>query len=136
MVFIDKQLLKFLIAGVANTIAGSAVMFLLYNFFGQSYWVSSACNYIVGGMLSFFLNKYFTFQNTQKSFKQVILFISTLFICYLAAYILAKKIIYMVLSPYPLHIKDNAAFICGMCLYTALNYFAQRFIVFKKERIE
>ena len=59
----DRTILKFLIVGVVNTLFGTAVMFSLYNLAGCSYWISSAANYILGSILSFFLNKYFTFQN-------------------------------------------------------------------------
>ena len=61
--FFDRTVPKFLLVGVANTIVGAGTMFLLYNLANCSYWLSSAANYIVGGTLSFFLNKYYTFQN-------------------------------------------------------------------------
>ena len=60
---IDMATIKFLMVGVINTLVGTGVMFLLYNVFSASYWVSSATNYIVGSVVSYFLNKYFTFQN-------------------------------------------------------------------------
>ena len=131
MKIIDAKLLKFLFVGVLNTIFGAGIMFLLYNVFGCSYWVSSVCNYVFGGILSFFLNKFFTFQNKQKSLRQVILFALTILICYLIAYIGAKNLVYQILESQSLKIRDNAAMFIGMCIYTALNYLAQRFIVFK-----
>jgi len=131
MKIIDAKLLKFLFVGVLNTIFGAGIMFLLYNVFGCSYWVSSVCNYVFGGILSFFLNKFFTFQNKQKSLRQVILFALTILICYLIAYIGAKNLVYQILASQSLKIRDNAAMFIGMCIYTALNYLAQRFIVFK-----
>ena len=112
MNLIDQKLLKFLAVGVINTIVGAGVMFLLYNVFEVSYWISSACNYIVGGTVSFFLNKFFTFKNNQKSLKQVVLFILTLAVCYFIAYIAAKKIIYFTFSTSPEKIKGNIANIC------------------------
>lgn len=127
---IDQKLIKFLLVGVLNTLVGSGIMFLLFNVFNVSYWISSACNYIAGGILSFFLNKYFTFQNTRKSFKQVIYFILTLLICYLLAYVIAKKCIYFVFANYSEKLKGNISLVCGMCLYTIFNYLGQRFIVF------
>ena len=133
MNLIDQKLLKFLAVGVINTIVGAGVMFLLYNVFEVSYWISSACNYIVGGIVSFFLNKFFTFKNHQKSFKQVILFILTIAACYFVAYIAAKKIIYLAFSTSPEKIKGNIALVCGMCLYTGLNYIGQRLIVFSEK---
>lgn len=133
MNLIDQKLFKFLAVGIVNTILGAGVMFLLYNVFEVSYWISSACNYIVGGIVSFFLNKFFTFKNHQKSLKQIVLFIITLAVCYFVAYIAAKKIIYFIFSTSPEKIKGNIALICGMCIYTGLNYIGQRLIVFSEE---
>jgi putative flippase GtrA len=57
----DRHFLKFLLVGVVNTIIGSTIMFALYNAAHLSYWLSSACNYVFTSIVSFFLNKYFTF---------------------------------------------------------------------------
>ena len=130
--FFDIKLLKFLIVGVINTLVGAGTMFLLYNLAHCNYWFSSACNYIAGGICSYLLNKFFTFRNHEKSFKQIIEFILTILICYLIAYIGAKYLIYFILSSKDTNIKDNIAMLIGMCIYTALNYFLQRFIVFKE----
>ncbi|MBP5451761.1 MAG: GtrA family protein [Treponema sp.] len=122
--------MKFLLVGVINTAVGAAVMFLLYNVAHIGYWISTACNYIVGGIVSFFLNKYFTFTNHEKSFRQVVLFILNLAICYVIAYLLAKKAVYALLSSQSELIRDNVSMIVGMVLYTILNYFGQRLLVF------
>ena len=84
--FIDKKLVKFLLVGTLNTFIGSLIMFALYNLLGASYWVSSALNYAIGGIVSFFLNKYFTFQNRAKSVKQVLFFVLNLAACYFVSY--------------------------------------------------
>ena len=73
--FMDLTTLKFLAVGVVNTLVGTGLMFVLYNIFSVNYWISSASNYIVGSIVSYFLNKYFTFQNKERSAKQVICFI-------------------------------------------------------------
>ena len=127
---IDKKLLKFLLVGIANTIVGCGIMFLLYNVAGFSYWISSACNYVAGGILSYFLNKYFTFQNKQKSFKQIVLFILNLAVCYFIAYFCAKKAVYFLFSNTSEKLRGNIALLSGMCLYTGLNYIGQRLLVF------
>lgn len=134
---IDIKLLKFLLVGVLNTIVGAGVMFLLYNVFNVSYWISSACNYVVGGIVSYFLNKYFTFKNNTKSVKQVVLFIVNLAVCYFIAYFLAKKAIYFVLESQSEKLRDNISMLVGIGLYTVLNYIGQRVIVFRgKEEVE
>ena len=71
----DIMTLKFILVGIVNTLVGTGVMFLLYNVFHTGYWIASASNYIVGSVVSYFLNKYFTFQNKQKSVRMVILFL-------------------------------------------------------------
>lgn len=55
---VDQKLLRFIIVGCINTVVGTAIMFGLYNLASCSYWVSSAANYILTSILSFFLNKY------------------------------------------------------------------------------
>ncbi len=134
MKLIDKKLGKFLIVGVINTLVGDGLMFLLYNLLGVSYWISSASNYVVGGIVSYFLNKYFTFQNKEKSLKQIIIFILNLGICYLIAYLCAQKAAYYFLSDFSENIRDNIALFTGMCLYTGLNYIGQRVIVFNERK--
>ena len=129
-----KSLIKFLAVGVVNTIIGATVMFLLYNIFGASYWFSSACNYIVGAAVSFFLNKFFTFKNKERSVKQVLLFALTVAVCYFLSYGLAKPLMMNLLSGYSQKIQENAAMVTGMGLYTLLNFTAQKFIVFKREK--
>ena len=47
---IDSTFIRFAMVGVANTIFGTAIMFLFYNVFHLSYWVSSASNYIFGSI--------------------------------------------------------------------------------------
>ena len=82
---IDWVTIKFLIVGVINTLVGSAVMFLLYNGFHTGYWIASACNYIIGSIVSYFLNKYFTFRSKEKSLREVITFAVNIVICYVLA---------------------------------------------------
>ena len=59
--FFDKQFLKFCLVGAANTIVGTAVMYGLRFGFDCGYWFSSAMNYVVGSILSYFLT------NTSRS---------------------------------------------------------------------
>lgn len=127
----DKKLLKFLLVGVINTLIGAGIMFLLYNVFNVSYWISSAANYIIGGIASFVLNKFFTFNNHSKNIKQILYFILTVGFCYVIAYIFAKEFVLFIFSSYSDKIKDNISMLLGMCIYTGLNYLIQRFIVFK-----
>lgn len=127
---VGKTIYKFFLVGMVNTVIGSGIMFLLYNMAGCSYWISSAMNYIVGSIVSFFLNKYFTFKNTERSWKQIGKFAINVTVCYVVAYGLAKPLISFLLKGQTPSLQENAAMLVGMCLHTALNYLGQRFFTF------
>ena len=127
----DITTIKFIFVGIVNTIVGTGVMFLFYNVLGAGYWVASASNYIVGSIVSYFLNKYFTFKNNEKSLKVIVRFVINISLCYIAAYGLAKPVAYRILEGYSKSIQENIAMLIGMCLFVGLNYIGQRFVVFK-----
>lgn len=129
--FFDPSMLRFLLVGVVNTLVGAGIMFLLYNLAGCSYWLSSAANYIVGGVVSYFLNKYYTFKNTERSWRQVLRFALNVAVCWLLAYGIAKPLTLRLLAGFDEKLQTNAAMLAGLCLYTALNYLGQRFFAFQ-----
>lgn len=129
--WLDIRFLKFMVVGVVNTVVGTAVMFVMYNVFHQSYWISSASNYVVGSILSYFLNKYFTFESKKKSLSQVLKFVLNISLCYLVAYGIAKPAVTWMLQGQQEALRDNLAMVVGMVLFTLLNYIGQRAYVFK-----
>ena len=131
---VDRKLLKFVAVGIVNTVVGTAIMFGLYNLAGCSYWVSSATNYTLTSILSFFLNKFFTFQNRQKSPAQVLRFAGNILVCYLVAYGAAKPAVLWALAGAGKTLQENLAMVVGMCLFTGLNYLCQRLFVFSDKR--
>lgn len=132
--FFDKMFIKFILVGIINTIIGSTIMFLLFNLAHFNYWVSSACNYIFTSVLSFFLNKYFTFAIKDWSVFMIIAFILTIVFSYLIAYGISKPIMNFVLKDFSVNIRENISLFTGMCLFTVLNYLGQRLIVFKSRK--
>lgn len=125
---------KFVLVGIINTLIGTTVMFVAYNLLHLNYWLSSASNYVVGSIVSYFLNKYFTFQNKEKSVKQVVMFIINITICYLLAYGLAKPMVSWILSSENKVLQDNLSMLVGMGAFVVFNYFGQRLFVFKTSR--
>lgn len=129
--FYDKTFYKFIIVGVINTVVGAGIMFALYNIFHCSYWLSAVMNYIIGSVVSFLLNKYWTFNSKEFSFKEVIYFIINIAVCFVIAYGAAKPFAMYLLSGYSISVQENVAMFTGMVIFTGLNYLSQRFIVFK-----
>lgn len=138
--FFDSSFFRFLIVGCINTLVGYGVMFGLYNLAGLhrwgdlGFWLSSAANYVIGSIVSYFLNKHFTFRNTEKGAKVVGRFILNITMCYLLAYGLAKPMVTWLLSNtgWSQQIQGNLAMLGGSVLFVMLNYLGQRFFAFRK----
>lgn len=132
-VFFDKTFLKFILIGVINTIVGTTIMFVFYNVLDISYWISTASNYFLTSILSFFLNKYFTFKNQKSSFMQIVRFAVNILVCYFVAYGIAKQLALYIFEFAGERLQNNIAMIIGMGLFTGLNYIGQRFFCFKEK---
>lgn len=87
-------------------------------------------NYIIGSIVSFFGNKYFTFKNKENSLRQILRFVINIAVCYFLAYGVAKSFISYILSGVKKNMQENIAMLIGMCLFVVLNYLGQRFFVF------
>ena len=131
--FWTKEFILFVVVGVVNTLVGSAIMFGLYNLAHCSYWFSSAANYVLTSILSFFLNKYFTFRNKDQSLSQVLRFVVNIAVCYGLAYGIAKPLCRALLANASVSVRDNVSMLVGMVLFTGLNYLGQRFFAFKSK---
>ncbi|HIV69007.1 MAG TPA: GtrA family protein [Candidatus Butyricicoccus stercorigallinarum] len=130
--FFDRTFWKFIVVGVVNTLFGTAIMFVFYNVFHLSYWVSSASNYFFGSILSYFLNRTFTFRSRGSHPRQIARFAANITLCYLCAYGIARPLVRLALTGAAAAVQENLAMLVGMCLFVALNYIGQRFFVFKK----
>ncbi len=132
-IFFDKAFWKFILVGIVNTLFGASIMFILYNVFRVSYWISTAANYVAGSILSFFLNKFFTFQKKRYSWKEIVKFIISIALCYLIAYGGFKWLMLQLLKGNSQVLIDNITMVVGMAVFTGLNYCGQRFFVFRQK---
>ena len=137
--FFDPTFFRFVLVGIVNTLVGYGVMFGLYNLAGLhrlgdiGYWISSAANYVIGSVVSFFLNKHFTFRNREKGSGVVLRFIVNISVCYLLAYGLAKPAVSWALTGFVLsgQLVGNLTMLAGSVLFVMLNYLGQRFFAFR-----
>ena len=131
--WIDGTVPRFLLVGVINTLVGCGAMFLLYNLAHWSYWLSSAANYVVGSVVSFFLNKRFTFRNQERGAGVVLRFAVNITVCWALAYGLAKPFTVWLLSGtgWSPQLQGNLSMLAGSGLFVLLNYFGQRFFAFR-----
>lgn len=130
---IDASVWKFLLVGVGNTLLSAAIMFLLYNIGGVSAPVSSAAAYLAGAVMSFFLNRCFTFQSSEAFWPSAVKFALNVAVLWAIAYLLIQPPLAQLLQRWmSLKWADNLSMLFCMGVYTVLNYFGQRFFAFKK----
>ena len=128
---IDSSIPKFLRVGVGNTRLSMFLMFLLE---GLGYWPSTAIAYVAGAVMSFFLNRHFTFHSQEKLGRSAVMFAVNVAVCYVVGYGLAKVLVPIPQQPnaVPVIWVERLSKLVGMGLYTVLNYFGQRFFAFRK----
>lgn len=139
--FFDIKFWKFILVGVLNTIVGTGLQFLLFNLLGWNEWVSSVTGYFLGSVLSYFLNKYFTFKNQEKGIKPILKFALNIAVCYTIAYVIAIPLISYICTVNSLTMfgwtvekfSGNLSMVVGSCLFVACNYIGQRFFAFKEK---
>lgn len=131
---VDAKLLKFLLVGVINTLVGVSIELFLYNVLHCGVWFSSATNYVLTSILSFFLNKHFTFRNKENSWRQVLRFAANIAVCYLLAHGIAVPLMEWLLRSTSDTLRGNITLLTGMCLFTGLNYLGQRFFAFAEKK--
>lgn len=132
---LDASVWKFLLVGVGNTLLSMVLMFLLE---GLGYWPSTAIAYVAGAVLSFFLNRHFTFQSEETLGRSAVKFAVNVAVCYVLGYGIAgwivRPIATMVLAQLGVFglWPDRLVKLAGMGFYTIFNYFGQRFFAFRK----
>ncbi|MBP3389470.1 MAG: GtrA family protein [Clostridia bacterium] len=129
----DVRMWKFLLVGVINTLVGNAIMYSLYNLAGCNVWLSSAANYTLTSILSFFLNKYFTFRYKKTDLGVVLRFALNIAVCYFIAYGIAQPLTEWILSGQSQTVSDNVAMLVGQVLFVGCNYLGQRLFAFRQK---
>lgn len=128
--------MRFLAVGVANTLFSATIMFSLYHLAHLGYWGASATAYVLASIMSFILNRHYTFKNKAPLLPTILKFSINVAVCYLLAYTIAEPIVYIILGQMGLSATmiEQVAMLFGMCLFTALNYVGQRFFAFQNKK--
>ena len=132
---LDASVWKFLLVGVGNTLLSMVLMFLRE---GLGYWPSTAVAYVAGAVLSFFLNRHFTFQSEETLGRSAVKFAVNVAVCYVLGYGIAGFIVQPIATVVLAQLgvsglwPERLVKLAGMGLYTIFNYFGQRFFAFRK----
>ena len=137
--FFDIKFWKFILVGIINTIVGLGANLICLNVFKFSVPVCGAVDVIVGSIVSYFLNKYFTFKKKEKSGMTLLLFALNIAVCYvLFKWLLVEYIAIPALnSLFPswnTELINSIATVIGAGFFMIFNYIGQRFFVFREKK--
>lgn len=131
---LNYSFVRFILVGILNTICGLSIIFILYNLLHLNYWVSTFVGNSAGAIISYFLNKTFTFNSTQYHGKVIWKFIIIILICYIISYSISHWAGIFIISIFhmsSISLANNIAILLGTGLYTIFNYAGQKLWVFK-----
>ncbi|MGE7614039.1 GtrA family protein [Paenibacillus sp. NPDC101420] len=126
------EFVKYLGVGVINTIIGLSAVLILFNIFNFNYWFATALGNLIGIIVSFFLNKRYTFKYNGNSGSSFPKFFLVSLISYIIAYSLGAFI-----SDYMERMIDNIVLVNNLIilfssgLYTILGFIGHKKITFK-----
>ena len=120
---LDASAIRFLLAGIVNTLGSLAIIYLA-KVVGIGDMSANAMGYGVGIILSFVLNKKWTFQHDGPVFSTFVRFVIVIGLAYLANLAVVLGTIYI------LNINSYIAQALGIPLYTSIAYIGSRWYVF------
>ena len=121
-----NRFIKFLIVGGTCTIINYAIFFVLLNYFGVQYLLSSAIGYTSGLVIGYFINKFWTYQVEKNSQEK---FMFKYLLVYSAS--LAGSTVFLKILVDLLNFNPTLANIFAIGLSTITNFVGTNFLVFK-----
>lgn len=119
---LKKELKRFLIAGFSAVGTDLVTYYILLNFLSHD--VAKSISFLLGTIVAFLINKYWTFEKYDKSYKEIVQF-TILYTITLGANVVTNKFV--------LEQTDSVlfAFLVATGVSTVLNFLGQKFWVFK-----
>lgn len=115
------QFLTYNLVGIVNTLFGFSIVFSLM-FFGISATQSNAIGYFFGAILSYFLNRKYTFKSNHNSKLQAFKFFMVLFISYFLNFMTLQLLLPQMNAYY--------AQLLSAIVYTLASFILAKFFVF------
>ncbi len=154
---LSREFITYCLVGLVNTVVGigTALIFLnvifpIYEVPSHiSYPVSTGLSYVVGIIVSFYLNKKFTFKNTDKAGMQFVKFFTTMLPAYVFSYWLGYNLGHFtsrflpdfifdffakLLNVQTSVVVDDYAVLISMAIYLIAGFSINKFIVFKQNQ--
>lgn len=117
--------IKFNIVGIINTIFGYSIVFGTMYFLNFDAKISNALGYILGVLLSYYLNRKYTFKSEARVKNEILKFFGVFIIAY------TFNFLTLVLSIEYLHINEYISQVISAVVYTVTFFILSKFFVFK-----
>ncbi|MFD2217161.1 MULTISPECIES: GtrA family protein [Metabacillus] len=127
----SNTIIRFIGVGIINTIIGISSIFLLLNVFGFSYWISTFIGNGIGAIISYILNRNFTFNSNVSNKKGIVLFLFVIVVSYYVSYNIGYSLINKNVLSTNLY-GEELSILLAAFIYTVLNYLGQRYLTFKQ----
>ncbi|MFZ3589875.1 GtrA family protein [Bacillus sp. DJP31] len=118
-----NSFVRFLLVGVMNTLVGLSLILILMNAFEMNYWLSTFIGNGTGAVISYFLNRKFTFKSQRSHQRGAPAFFVVILICYFGSYSISAWMINMSNQP-----QEELAVLVGCAFYTLTNYCGQKIV--------
>lgn len=125
---------RFLLVGLLNTLIGLGTSFALFNLLHQNYWVATFTGNTVGAVVSYVLNRTFTFRSKASVKSSWWKFAVVIAVCYGLSYgasWLLAEAASRLLPFLDAGLLHNAAILAGNGLYTIANYAGHKYFTFR-----
>lgn len=122
---INSSFIRFLLVGLTNTAVGYGTTLLLHYVFSLTPIQANTGGYVIGGVLSYILNRHFTFASKRRHREALPRFALTVAVCFaLNLFVLEQALGF---TPLPI------AQLFANIAYTVTFYLASRFLVFRTQ---
>ena len=119
-----EKFIKFAIVGFGNLFI-SLVTYYLLVFFSINYQIANIGGFITGSLNGYIWNRVWVFKNSKKNLSSIVKF----YFSYLSTWLLSAILLYIWIEIF--NISDKIAPIINVVITTPINYFMNKYWVFK-----
>lgn len=120
-----ERFIKFSIVGFGNLFI-SLITYYILVFFSINYQIANIGGFITGSLNGYIWNKLWVFRNSKKNLSSIVKF----YFSYLSTWLLSAILLYIWIEIF--NISDKIAPIINVAITTPINYFMNKYWVFKK----
>lgn len=128
----NPETISYIFFGVLTTVVNYVVNYVCYYRIGMGTTVSNIIAWIISVAFAFMVNKIFVFRS--KSFSAHVVFRELYAFIIARLLSLAFETVFMIVTVDFMHIENWVAKIFSNVFVVVMNYFASKFMIFKKEQ--